>query len=90
MGTDCGDFQHYGHYHGFGDTAEELSDSSHLEHSSSVQAEHRYNERVVLLSATTLSVWDQLLRDLRYWAMRSVGLGWMLSVLGVVLGDSDY
>ncbi|GAA6216187.1 ankyrin repeat domain-containing protein 10 isoform X1 [Lates japonicus] len=46
MGTDCGDFQHYGHYHGFGDTAEELSDSSHLEHSSSVQAEHRYKQAV--------------------------------------------
>uniref|UniRef100_A0A3P8SJF6 Ankyrin repeat domain 10a n=1 Tax=Amphiprion percula TaxID=161767 RepID=A0A3P8SJF6_AMPPE len=32
---DGGDFLRYGHYHGFGDTAEELSDSS------SVQAEHR-------------------------------------------------
>ena len=28
MGADCGDFLHYGHYHGFGDTAEELTDSS--------------------------------------------------------------
>ncbi|KAM8903486.1 ankyrin repeat domain-containing protein 10a [Spinachia spinachia] len=25
-GADCKDFLHYGHYHGFGDTAEELSD----------------------------------------------------------------
>ncbi|KAM4559656.1 ankyrin repeat domain-containing protein 10a [Odontesthes bonariensis] len=30
MGAECVDFLHYGHYHGFGDTAEELSDSSHL------------------------------------------------------------
>ncbi|XP_071320124.1 ankyrin repeat domain-containing protein 10-like [Trachinotus anak] len=43
MGADPGDFQFYGHYHGFGDTAEELSDgrhrwavvgSAHLHHSS--------------------------------------------------------
>ena len=27
-GADSRDFLHYGHYHGFGDTAEELSDSS--------------------------------------------------------------
>ena len=33
-----GDFQHYGHYHGFGDTAEELSDS--------IQAELRYKQAV--------------------------------------------
>ncbi|KAM6893951.1 ankyrin repeat domain-containing protein 10a [Xenentodon cancila] len=26
MGADCGDLLHYGHYHGFGDTAEDLSD----------------------------------------------------------------
>ncbi|XP_049919483.1 ankyrin repeat domain-containing protein 10-like [Epinephelus moara] len=35
MGADSGDFLHYGHFHGFGDTAEELSDSGG-------QAEHRY------------------------------------------------
>ncbi|XP_044043861.1 ankyrin repeat domain-containing protein 10-like isoform X2 [Siniperca chuatsi] len=46
MGADCGDFLHYGHYHGFGDTAEELSDSSHLDYSSSTQAEHRYKQAV--------------------------------------------
>ncbi|XP_010751489.1 ankyrin repeat domain-containing protein 10a isoform X2 [Larimichthys crocea] len=40
MGADCGDSLHYGHYHGFGDTAEELSDSS------STQAEHRYKQVV--------------------------------------------
>ncbi|XP_040888621.1 ankyrin repeat domain-containing protein 10a [Toxotes jaculatrix] len=43
---DCGDFQHYGHYHGFGDTAEELSDSSRPEHASGVQAEHRHKQAV--------------------------------------------
>lgn len=44
--ADCGDFLHYGHYHGFGDTAEELTDSSRLEYSSSIQAEQRYNQAV--------------------------------------------
>ncbi|CAN9498366.1 unnamed protein product [Ophioblennius macclurei] len=29
-GEDCGDFLHYGHFHGFGDTAEELSDGDHV------------------------------------------------------------
>ncbi|XP_070786924.1 ankyrin repeat domain-containing protein 10a [Enoplosus armatus] len=43
MGADCGDFLHYGHYHGFGDTAEELSDGSRLDHS---QAEHRHKPAV--------------------------------------------
>ncbi|XP_051283254.1 ankyrin repeat domain-containing protein 10 isoform X2 [Dicentrarchus labrax] len=46
MGADCGDFLHYGHYHGFGDTAEELSDSSRLDYSNSIQAEHRYKQAV--------------------------------------------
>lgn len=46
MGADSGDFLHYGHYHGFGDTAEELSDSSRLDYSSSIQAEHRYKQAV--------------------------------------------
>ncbi|XP_028427710.1 LOW QUALITY PROTEIN: ankyrin repeat domain-containing protein 10a [Perca flavescens] len=44
--ADCGDFLHYGHYHGFGDTAEELSDSSCLDYSSSIRAEHRYKQAV--------------------------------------------
>lgn len=35
----------YGHYHGFGDTAEDLS-SSRLDHSSSLQAEQRYKQAV--------------------------------------------
>ncbi|XP_074483135.1 ankyrin repeat domain-containing protein 10a isoform X1 [Sebastes fasciatus] len=46
MGAECRDFLHYGHYHGFGDTAEELSDSSCLDYSSSIQAEHRYKQAV--------------------------------------------
>ncbi|XP_028998337.1 ankyrin repeat domain-containing protein 10-like [Betta splendens] len=37
-GADCGSFLLYGHYHGFGDTAEELGDSS------SIPAEHRYQQ----------------------------------------------
>ncbi|XP_071385546.1 ankyrin repeat domain-containing protein 10-like [Centroberyx affinis] len=48
MAADCGDSLHYGHYHGFGDTAEDLTDSgSRLEHSTSVRAEQRYNQAVV-------------------------------------------
>ncbi|XP_005938775.1 ankyrin repeat domain-containing protein 10 isoform X3 [Haplochromis burtoni] len=39
-GVDCGDFLHYGHYHGFGDTAEELSDSS------CIRAEHPSKQAV--------------------------------------------
>ncbi|KAI3366250.1 hypothetical protein L3Q82_009726 [Scortum barcoo] len=46
MGADYGDFLHYGHYHGFGDTAEELSDSSRLDFNSSMQAEQRYKQAV--------------------------------------------
>ncbi|KAM6945384.1 ankyrin repeat domain-containing protein 10a [Aplochiton taeniatus] len=38
---------HYGHYHGFGDTAEDLTDSSRLEHSTSVRAEQLYNQEVI-------------------------------------------
>ncbi|XP_061640589.1 ankyrin repeat domain-containing protein 10a isoform X1 [Phyllopteryx taeniolatus] len=34
LGADCGEFLHYGHYHGFGDTAEELSDRGHIAHKS--------------------------------------------------------
>ncbi|XP_029924972.1 ankyrin repeat domain-containing protein 10a [Myripristis murdjan] len=48
LAADCGDSLHYGHYHGFGDTAEDLTDtSSRLEHSRSVGVEQRYNEAVV-------------------------------------------
>ncbi|KAK9523730.1 hypothetical protein VZT92_017632 [Zoarces viviparus] len=39
-GADCRDFLHYGHYHGFGDTAEELSD-----YGSSIH-EHRHKQAV--------------------------------------------
>nr|XP_020441724.1 ankyrin repeat domain-containing protein 10-like isoform X3 [Monopterus albus] len=46
IGSDCGSPLHYGHYHGFGDTAEELGDSSCLKYSSSIQAEHRYMQAV--------------------------------------------
>ncbi|XP_075999914.1 ankyrin repeat domain-containing protein 10a [Genypterus blacodes] len=53
MGSDCVDSLHYGHYHGFGDTAEDLTDTgSHLEYSSSIRAEQRYNQAVI--SATQL------------------------------------
>ncbi|XP_026219294.1 ankyrin repeat domain-containing protein 10-like [Anabas testudineus] len=45
-GADYGGFLHYGHYHGFGDTAEELSDSSCLEHNGSIQTEPRYKKAV--------------------------------------------
>lgn len=31
-GEDCGDFLHYGHFHGFGDTAEELGDGGRKDH----------------------------------------------------------
>ncbi|XP_048197039.1 ankyrin repeat domain-containing protein 10 isoform X2 [Perognathus longimembris pacificus] len=41
---DLGDSLHYGHYHGFGDTAESLPElSSVLEHSSCVRVEQRYD-----------------------------------------------
>ncbi|XP_068560745.1 ankyrin repeat domain-containing protein 10-like isoform X2 [Cebidichthys violaceus] len=39
-GADCRDFLHYGHYHGFGDTAEELSDYGGGIH------EHRHKQAV--------------------------------------------
>ncbi|XP_076579170.1 ankyrin repeat domain-containing protein 10a [Chaetodon auriga] len=45
MGADCADL-HYGHYHGFGDTAEELSDSSCLNYSGSIQVEQRHKQAV--------------------------------------------
>ncbi|XP_026157775.1 ankyrin repeat domain-containing protein 10a isoform X2 [Mastacembelus armatus] len=41
VGADCGSSLHYGHYHGFGDTAEELTDIS-----SGVQPERRHNQAV--------------------------------------------
>ncbi|XP_032879044.1 ankyrin repeat domain-containing protein 10 isoform X5 [Amblyraja radiata] len=37
---------HYGHYHGFGDTAESIPDNSYMEHSSSVKVEQSYNNAV--------------------------------------------
>ncbi|KAM9836270.1 ankyrin repeat domain-containing protein 10a [Aulostomus maculatus] len=44
LGADNGDHLHYGYYHGFGDTAEELTGSSRLDYNSSIQAEQRYNQ----------------------------------------------
>lgn len=51
--NDFGDHLHYGHYHGFGDTAEDLEDtSSRLEHSSTMKVEQSYNQ--VLLNSMQL------------------------------------
>lgn len=48
VSSDSGESLHYGHYHGFGDTAEELTDtSSRLEHRISIRVEQRYNQAVV-------------------------------------------
>ncbi|KAM4859756.1 ankyrin repeat domain-containing protein 10 isoform 1-T1 [Thomomys bottae] len=45
---DLGDSLHYGHYHGFGDTAESIPElSSVLEHSSCVRVEERYDRAVL-------------------------------------------
>ncbi|XP_014447534.1 ankyrin repeat domain-containing protein 10 [Tupaia chinensis] len=45
---DLGENLHYGHYHGFGDTAESIPElNSVLEHSSSVQVEECYNRAVL-------------------------------------------
>ncbi|XP_036401196.1 ankyrin repeat domain-containing protein 10-like [Megalops cyprinoides] len=45
--SDLGDTLHYGHYHGFGDTAENIDEaSSQMEHSTSVKAEQRYDHAV--------------------------------------------
>ncbi|XP_072235425.1 ankyrin repeat domain-containing protein 10a [Leuresthes tenuis] len=44
MGAESVDFLHYGHYHGFGDTAEDLSDSSHLVCSSRTKAEESFKQ----------------------------------------------
>lgn len=41
-GADCEAFLHYGHYHGFGDTAEDLSDCCQLD------ILHRYEQAVHL------------------------------------------
>lgn len=41
-GADCEALLHYGHYHGFGDTAEDLSDSCQLD------MLHRYEPAVLL------------------------------------------
>uniref|UniRef100_A0A8D0H7B7 Ankyrin repeat domain 10 n=1 Tax=Sphenodon punctatus TaxID=8508 RepID=A0A8D0H7B7_SPHPU len=44
---DLGDSLHYGHYHGFGDTAESLPElSSVVEHSNSVKVEQKYDNTV--------------------------------------------
>ncbi|XP_046519633.1 ankyrin repeat domain-containing protein 10 [Equus quagga] len=45
---DAGEHLHYGHYHGFGDTAESIPElSSVLEHSNSVKVEERYDSAVL-------------------------------------------
>ncbi|KAM7328925.1 ankyrin repeat domain-containing protein 10 isoform X1 [Alexandromys fortis] len=45
---DVGENLHYGHYHGFGDTAESIPElSSVLEHSSCVRVEQRYDSAVL-------------------------------------------
>ncbi|XP_059100520.1 ankyrin repeat domain-containing protein 10 isoform X1 [Peromyscus eremicus] len=45
---DVGENLHYGHYHGFGDTAETIPElSSVLEHSSCVRVEQRYDSAVL-------------------------------------------
>ncbi|XP_019379774.1 PREDICTED: ankyrin repeat domain-containing protein 10 isoform X1 [Gavialis gangeticus] len=45
---DVGDTLHYGHYHGFGDTAESIPElNSVLEHSISVKVEQKYNNTVL-------------------------------------------
>lgn len=45
---DVGESLHYGHYHGFGDTAESIPElSSVLEHSSCVRVEQRYDSAIL-------------------------------------------
>ncbi|NWX90707.1 ANR10 protein, partial [Nothoprocta pentlandii] len=45
---DMGDTLHYGHYHGFGDTAESIPElSSVVEHSNSVTVEQKYDNTVL-------------------------------------------
>ncbi|XP_037655598.1 ankyrin repeat domain-containing protein 10 isoform X1 [Choloepus didactylus] len=45
---DIGENLHYGHYHGFGDTAESIPElNSVIEHSSSVKVEERYDNAVL-------------------------------------------
>ncbi|KAF7649013.1 hypothetical protein LDENG_00148510 [Lucifuga dentata] len=49
----CDDSLRYGHFHGFGDTAEDLTEASgHLEYSGSVRAQQKYNQ--ALISAAQL------------------------------------
>ncbi|XP_038617540.1 ankyrin repeat domain-containing protein 10 isoform X1 [Tachyglossus aculeatus] len=45
---DLGDHLHYGHYHGFGDTAESIPElNSVVEHSNSVRVEEKYDNTVL-------------------------------------------
>nr|KAF6459992.1 ankyrin repeat domain 10 [Molossus molossus] len=45
---DIGENLHYGHYHGFGDTAESIPEfNSVIEHSNSVKVEERYDSAVL-------------------------------------------
>ncbi|XP_062866689.1 ankyrin repeat domain-containing protein 10a [Trichomycterus rosablanca] len=46
--SDVGNHLHYGYYHGFGDTAEDLEDAaSHHEHCKTVKLEQHYHQEVV-------------------------------------------
>lgn len=45
---DIGDNLHYGHYHGFGDTAESIPElNSVVEHSNSVKVEEKYDNTIL-------------------------------------------
>ncbi|XP_067349538.1 ankyrin repeat domain-containing protein 10a isoform X2 [Channa argus] len=54
IGADGRDPLHYGHYHGFGDTAEELNDGSPVDYGNSIHEENRYNQAV----AGTIHLYD--------------------------------
>lgn len=48
ISSDFHDYLHYGHYHGFGDTAEDLEDAgSRHEHNTTVKLEQHYNQEVL-------------------------------------------
>lgn len=59
---DAGEHLHYGHYHGFGDTAESIPElSSVLEHSNSVKVEERYDSAVLGAMCLHHGSWGQRL-----------------------------
>lgn len=48
ISSDFSDHLHYGHYHGFGDTAEDIEDTgSRHEHITTVKLEQHYNQEVL-------------------------------------------